>query len=160
MNWKKSEVTYLEKNYPKNIPLEKISKKIKKTVKAIKRKAEKMKISRPRFPSNRPSKRTPKNIIDRRYYKKNKRKVHERKMIRRKKLKEELIKILGGKCQSCGYNKCDAAFDFHHKEGTKENNINWFLKNSSKEKLLKEAKKCVLLCANCHRELHHRGAIV
>jgi len=65
--------------------------------------------------------------------------------------KELGIEYKGGKCVACGYSKCSAALDFHHinpeeKEGLRQD---WcFEKNKS------ELDKCVLLCANCHRELH------
>jgi len=156
MNWNEKEIRLLKELYPKNIPLSKISKKIGRSVRAIQRKATREGISRPRFPSNKPSKRQPKKIIDRRYYEKHRKKVYERKMKRRKRLKEEALKMLGGKCKICGYNKCRAAMEFHHPKGTKEGGIHSFLKNESRQKLLKEAKKCILLCANCHREVHNR----
>ncbi len=54
------------------------------------------------------------------------------------------------------YNKYVGALDFHH-IGEKEGHINTFLKNESRQKVLKEVKKCILLCANCHREIHHKG---
>jgi predicted HNH restriction endonuclease len=99
---------------------------------------------------------TPRNIIDKRYYLKNKSRIYAQKLGRRRKLKLELIQLLGGKCNICGYSKSPAAFDFHHAKGDKENLISIMIKDSSKEKLLKEANKCILLCANCHRELHHK----
>ena len=62
-------------------------------------------------------------------------------------------------CSICGYNKCASALDFHHK-GDKEFSIahmvnsNWSLK-----KIIEEIDKCVILCANCHRELHVKEKI-
>jgi 5-methylcytosine-specific restriction endonuclease McrA len=72
---------------------------------------------------------------------------------RRQNNKLKLIKSLGGKCTICGYGNCSAALHFHHvkpknkKFGISDNYTNNF------EKLQKEAKKCVLLCANCHAEV-------
>lgn len=57
-------------------------------------------------------------------------------------------------CKSCGYNKCYAALDFHHPNKDKEHNISTMGTNSLK-KVKEEIKKCIVLCANCHRELHH-----
>lgn len=55
-------------------------------------------------------------------------------------------------CYKCGYNKCAASLDFHHKnKGEKEHRV-WSPRG-------KEFKKCVLLCANCHREEHHKKKI-
>lgn len=67
-------------------------------------------------------------------------------------LKERAIQHLGGKCQICGYDKCPAAFDFHHldpdeKDFAISEVMDW-------ERLVVELDKCVLLCANCHREVH------
>lgn len=53
---------------------------------------------------------------------------------KRKNLKKDLVEYKGGKCEKCGYNG-------HTKS--------W-------EKLKKEADKCVLVCANCHREIHEQ----
>ena len=67
-------------------------------------------------------------------------------------IKIRLVDALGGKCVVCGYDKCRQALDFHHLDPkAKEYNVNTI---RSFEKALKEAKKCVLLCANCHREFH------
>lgn len=57
-------------------------------------------------------------------------------------------------CMVCGYNKCHAALDFHHRDqSTKKHNICrvW---NLSWERAMEEIAKCDLLCANCHREHH------
>ena len=75
----------------------------------------------------------------------------------RRAMKKQAGKELGGKCEICGYNKCIDALVFHHKDpsekdfGLAQNGImhDW------KEYLL-EAKKCMLLCANCHAEEHFR----
>jgi predicted nucleic acid-binding Zn ribbon protein len=74
---------------------------------------------------------------------------------KRKKLKKDLVEYKGGKCEKCGYNKCVAAMDFHHKDPKeKDFGLSGNGNTQSWEKLKKEADKCLLLCANCHRELH------
>lgn len=71
----------------------------------------------------------------------------------RKRTKELLVEYKGGKCEFCGYNKCVEALEFHHiDETTKEFAISGSTKSLEKQK--KEADKCYMLCANCHRELH------
>ena len=71
----------------------------------------------------------------------------------RKRTKELLVEYKGGKCEFCGYNKCIEALEFHHiDETTKEFAISGSTKSLEKQK--KEADKCYMLCANCHRELH------
>jgi hypothetical protein len=63
-------------------------------------------------------------------------------------------------CCVCGYNKCWKALEFHHIDPTtKSFNISqminrWSSKPKHYKKLIQELDKCVLLCANCHRELH------
>lgn len=68
--------------------------------------------------------------------------------------KEKLIDYKGGKCERCGYDKeCPAVYHFHHKDPeTKSFTISQ--KTFAFEKLKIEADKCLLLCANCHAELH------
>lgn len=68
--------------------------------------------------------------------------------------KLEAIKYKGGKCISCGYNKCPAALAFHHRN-PEEKDFNWkALRNMSLDKLKKELDKCDLVCHNCHSEIH------
>ena len=70
-------------------------------------------------------------------------------------LKHELILYKGGKCEICGYNKCDAALEFHHKNpDEKEFGIAYKGYTRSLEECKKEVDKCILVCANCHREIH------
>lgn len=71
--------------------------------------------------------------------------------------KLELIELFGGKCEKCGYDKNISAFDFHHKDRyDKKFEIKiQFLKYKSEDEILEEAMKCMLLCSNCHRELHN-----
>ena len=74
---------------------------------------------------------------------------------KRKKLKKDLVNYKGGKCEKCGYDKCVAAMDFHHINPKEKNfGIGQNGNTNSIEKLKKEVDKCLLLCANCHRELH------
>lgn len=76
---------------------------------------------------------------------------------RGRKRKLELIKQMGGGCSSCGYNKNTAALDFHHvDESTKSFQLDLrSLSNRTMSKIKNEANKCILLCANCHREHHN-----
>ena len=81
---------------------------------------------------------------------------------RRRKFKRriELIKIKGGCCDKCGYDKTISALDFHHPDPrTKEFTMGFALKNFTnrqyEEIVIPHIKKdTVLLCANCHREEH------
>jgi len=73
----------------------------------------------------------------------------------RKRRKKYIVDSLGGACGICGYDKCSAAFDIHHiDESEKSFDISGKMSKKWSE-LVAELRKCVLLCANCHRELHH-----
>ena len=73
---------------------------------------------------------------------------------RRLKEKTEFInnyKLSKG-CSVCGYNKCAKALVFHH-NGDKSFELSNARRYSIKN-LKKEIDKCIVLCANCHAELH------
>lgn len=71
--------------------------------------------------------------------------------------KLHLIEYLGGKCEMCGYDKNIAALEFHHKNPEEKSFQldSRHLSNTNVELIKKEADKCLLICANCHRELHN-----
>ena len=71
--------------------------------------------------------------------------------------KLKAVQYKGGKCSCCGYNKCPASLDFHHvNKNTKTAEIGLLIARNIKWELLKiELDNCILLCANCHRELHY-----
>lgn len=74
---------------------------------------------------------------------------------RRRKLRQMAVDLLGGKCVVCGYCRDIKALDFHHlDENQKEFGLSDRGLTRSWEKIKVEALKCVLLCANCHREVH------
>ena len=75
--------------------------------------------------------------------------------VRRCRTKLLAVKLLGGKCAECGWKGHPAAFDFHH-TGGKDFAIG-SAANKSWKVIAKELKKCVLLCANCHRVEHARS---
>ena len=74
---------------------------------------------------------------------------------RRKTLRERAIKYKGDKCMLCGYDRCQAALDFHHfDEKKKDFGISKDGLTRSWERTVRELNKCVLVCSNCHREIH------
>ena len=76
---------------------------------------------------------------------------------RRVALKLMSVEYKGGCCSVCGYNKCADALDFHHLDPTlKSFSISTNGHTRSWDVLKKELDKCVLLCANCHREEHSK----
>jgi hypothetical protein len=58
------------------------------------------------------------------------------------------------KCTHCGFGHV-ATMDFHHEDpSTKEGSVHQFISNGQFAKAYEEIKKCIVLCANCHR-VHH-----
>ena len=80
----------------------------------------------------------------------------------RRNTKLKLITCMGSKCQICGYNKSQNALEFHHinpeekdfsLSNTRANPKNW-------SSIIKELQKCILLCSNCHKEVHEGVSIL
>lgn len=72
---------------------------------------------------------------------------------RQRKTKQLAVNYKGGQCIKCGYNKCNAALEFHHTDPTQKDK-DYSNYKTSFDKLKPELDKCVLLCSNCHREHH------
>ena len=82
---------------------------------------------------------------------------YENQKLRGVKRKYEAVLLKGGKCEICGYNKNISALEFHHlnpEEKSFQLDARHF-SNNSLEVLQEELDKCILLCANCHRETHN-----
>jgi 5-methylcytosine-specific restriction endonuclease McrA len=74
---------------------------------------------------------------------------------RREKVRRMTVSYKGGCCQACGYDRCIEALEFHHLDPKqKDFGISYKGYTRSWEKVKEEVDKCVLLCANCHREAH------
>ena len=70
-------------------------------------------------------------------------------------VKKKIIEYLGGKCFVCGYDKNYANLCVHHKD-EKEKLFTVSGSHGRKwEVIQKELNKCILLCSNCHGELHN-----
>lgn len=69
------------------------------------------------------------------------------------KTKLKAIEYKGGKCQICGYNKSIRALTFHH-INPEEKSFGISGGTKSFEKLKPELDKCILVCQNCHAEIH------
>lgn len=74
----------------------------------------------------------------------------------RRRLKRKAVEYKGGKCARCGYNKYIGALEFHH-TNPKQKDFSVGAGGHSRawEKVKEELDKCILLCANCHREVHN-----
>lgn len=85
-------------------------------------------------------------------------------------LKQQWIEFFnihkGNRCALCGYNRDYTALHFHHvfpveKEfqiSQKINNLPLTFKNQ--KVVLNELNKTVILCSNCHTEVHTKGGIL
>lgn len=66
------------------------------------------------------------------------------------------LEYKGNQCSICGYNKCKQALDFHHlDESQKDFTISNHSDRIDWPTLKKELDKCIVVCANCHREIHN-----
>ena len=74
---------------------------------------------------------------------------------RRIKLRKMARDYKGGRCEICGYNKCDRALSFHHLDPNKKDfGLSDKGLTRSWKKIQQDIDKCILLCANCHMEVH------
>ena len=74
---------------------------------------------------------------------------------RRTKLRQMARDYKGGKCEICGYKKCPRALSFHHLD-PKKKSFGLADKGLTRswDKIRNEIEKCILVCANCHMEIH------
>lgn len=72
--------------------------------------------------------------------------------------KQNLINVMGGKCCICGFDKYNSALEFHHVNSEdKDFGITQGTTTKAVEKQLDELRKCILVCANCHRGIHYNN---
>lgn len=86
-------------------------------------------------------------------YMKNRKFEYDKVKIWRINNKKLSIEYKGGKCIVCDYNRCSSALEFHHIDSN-EKDFSISHRNISFNNLKKELNKCVLICSNCHREVH------
>jgi hypothetical protein len=73
----------------------------------------------------------------------------------RKRIKIWALDYKGKQCECCGYNKCTEALEFHHiNPNEKDFNISDRDIKLDWKEIQKELDKCILVCSNCHREIH------
>ena len=72
---------------------------------------------------------------------------------RRKALKQKAVAYKGGRCALCGYDRCLEGLSFHH-VGGKDFGIASRGHTRSWERVQRELDACVLVCHNCHAEIH------
>jgi hypothetical protein len=74
----------------------------------------------------------------------------------RNRTKERIIQSFGGSCGICGYKKCQRSLDLHHLDPNEKDFSLSAIRARPKswESIVQELRKCVLLCKNCHGEIH------
>jgi predicted DNA-binding protein YlxM (UPF0122 family) len=72
----------------------------------------------------------------------------------RQKIKDKAVQHKGGKCVKCGYNRCIRALEFHHIIPSEKDFVISSYSFLSWDRVKKEIEKCMLVCSNCHREIH------
>ena len=89
---------------------------------------------------------------------------HELTLNRQREFKQKLVDLKGGKCVKCGFNKSNAALQFHHVDPSEKDFTFSKYRNTSfeknKEVIMKELDKCILVCANCHFMIHEGGIVI
>ena len=77
-------------------------------------------------------------------------------MRRRDEKKQQLVDHFGDKCSDCGQSFPVCCYDFHHVDpSTKSFEIAPRL-DGNLNTIMEEAKKCVMVCSNCHRIRHYK----
>ena len=72
----------------------------------------------------------------------------------RRRAKIKLVEYKGGECEKCGYDKCIDALEFHHNDPS-EKDFTISGKSWSFDRLRDEVDKCIMVCSNCHKEIHY-----
>jgi NifB/MoaA-like Fe-S oxidoreductase len=96
-------------------------------------------------------------VKDKKYYRHKCNKCYVKtKTTRKHNLRKKLIEYKKQlKCAHCGVSD-HRVLQFHHKDNNKDFNVSDGVRlGVSFEKIIKEAEKCQVLCANCHLILHY-----
>ena len=78
-------------------------------------------------------------------------------VLKKKRFKLKCVEYKGGKCELCGYDKNISALEFHHVDSTQKD-FGISTTHRVWELVKSELDKCMLLCANCHREIHNQDS--
>jgi hypothetical protein len=89
-----------------------------------------------------------------RHYVKNKDSYLEKNTKARREKREFIDSLkIGLQCEKCGEKEI-CCLDFHHMKDKDFEIANASNRNLSLERIKKEIKKCICVCANCHRKIH------
>ena len=72
---------------------------------------------------------------------------------RKQRVRRMLLEEAGGRCTVCGYDRCIINLHFHHVDPAQKAFRMSSHIGRSLAAFREEAKKCVLVCANCHGEI-------
>lgn len=73
-------------------------------------------------------------------------------------IKTALVNAFDNKCQLCGHEYAQSVFEFHHLNPEEKSfGLGVGSTTRAKSAYAEEAKKCVMLCANCHRLVEYEG---
>jgi hypothetical protein len=85
------------------------------------------------------------------YYRKNQEKRKRQMRSRLRRLTAKYVRLAGGRCQKCGYDKYLSAMSFHHvNPENKSHNPTVVIRSGDHKKVERELDKCILLCMSCH----------
>lgn len=80
---------------------------------------------------------------------------------RAREYKRRVIAMMGGACCKCGYHKNVACLHFHHLDPAKKDaNPSAMLRKANFNTLMLELSGCILVCSNCHGEIHHPAGVM
>jgi hypothetical protein len=72
----------------------------------------------------------------------------------RRRTKARMVEAFGGECAICKIKSYPEIYDFHHLDPTQKDFSVGGLSVKAWDKLVKELRKCIMLCGNCHRLFH------
>ena len=84
--------------------------------------------------------------------KSNKNTTYQRK--RRRAIKQKIVDYKNGCCEICKYSNCLKVLELHHRNPLKKDPS--FNSRNKIDEIKFELNKCILLCVNCHREIHSK----
>lgn len=73
--------------------------------------------------------------------------------------RHELIARFGGKCQTCSYDRCLRALQFHHSDKSDKKLWSKDKGGVNPKEVAAYPDRFMLLCANCHFEIHHKEQV-
>jgi len=88
------------------------------------------------------------------WFQKNKERLTKKQQSDRIETKQKYATMLGNECEICGENDIKCLIFHHDNPKEKEDAVSFLIRTSCYDKMKKEAKKCMLVCSNCHRIIH------